>query len=115
MNAYFENTTYSNRLSSAPAITDVRIGDKLISVICAIIAFFTCSVMVKVEKATVATALFFSFFGVIGSIDNGSLGLFGGVALCALIILIEFLTLKSMVDRRYGRPSPFTHRILAPK
>ena len=100
MNAYFENQAYSNRLSSAPSISDVRVGDKLISVICAIIAFFTCSVMVKIEKATVATALFFSFFGIIGGIDNGNIGLLGGMALCALITFIEFLTLKSMVDRR---------------
>ena len=100
MNAYFDNQAYTNRPYSSPSITNVRVGDKLISVICAIIAFFTCSVMVKVEKATVATALFFAFFGVIGSIDNGSVGLLGGVLLCALISLIEFLTLKSMVDRR---------------
>ena len=100
MNAYFDNRTYSDRLSSAPSVSGARIGDRLISVICAIIAFFTCSVMVKVEKATVATALFFAFFGIVGSIDNGGIGLLGGVLLCALVTVIELITLKSMVDHR---------------
>ena len=99
MNAYLENRTYSNKISSAPSITDTRVGDRLISVICAIIAFFTCTAMVKIEKATLATALFFSFFGVVGGMDNGSIGLLIGLVLCALITLVEFLTLKSMVAR----------------
>lgn len=100
MNAYLDNRTYHSNIKSAPSITDVRVGDKLISAICAIVAFFTCALMVKIEKATVATALFFSFFGVIGSMDNGSISLFGGLVLCLLITLVEFLTLKSMIDRR---------------
>ena len=100
MNAYFENRTYSNGIASTPSITDIHVGDKLISIICAIIAFFTCSVMVKVEKLTVASALFFFFFGVVGGMDNGSIGTLFGLVLCLLITLVEFLTLKSMVDHR---------------
>ena len=100
MNAYFENRTYSNKIASTPSITDIHVGDKLISMICAIIAFFTCSVMVTVEKVTLASALFFIFFGVVGGMDNGSIGNLFGLVLCLLITFIEFLTLKSMVAHR---------------
>lgn len=96
MNAYYENKTYGNRI---PRTAEIRVGDRLISVICAIVAFLTCSAVVKVGKAAICTALFFSFFGVIGAMDNGSIGMLAGVVLCAATSLFEFLMIKSMVKK----------------
>ena len=96
MNAYYENKTYGNRISNT---AEIRVGDKLISAICALVAFFTCTAVVKIEKAVLCTVLFFSFFGLIGAMDNGSIGMLSGIVLCAATSFFEFLTIKSMVKK----------------
>lgn len=103
MNAYYENRTYSNKLSSTSSIAGANVGDKLISLICALVAFFTRASVVRVTKAAFCTALFFAFFGIIGAMDNGSIGMFFGVALCAVITLFEYLALRSTFAKRSAR------------
>ena len=103
MNAYLDNRAYSVRVTPTPSIPEIRVGDKLISFICAVVALLTCSVMVKLEKVAVSAALFFGFFGVVGGIDNGSIGILAGVALCALLILSECLILKSLLVKNKAR------------
>ena len=97
MNAYLDNRAYSVKVSPAPSIPEISIGDKLISFICAVVALLTCPVMIKLEKIVVSTALFFGFFGIVGGIDSGSIGIFGGIVLCALLILLEYSVLKSLI------------------
>ena len=41
-------------------------------------------------------ALFVAFFGVIGGIESGALSWFFGIVLCAVISLLEYVTLKSV-------------------
>ena len=98
MNAYYENTGFRAH-AGQKSLPQAQVGDRFISFICAVIAFFTCSVAVKIEKATLCTALFFAFFGVIGGMDSGSLSMFRGLVLCAAISLIEFGTFKSLVKK----------------
>ena len=98
MNAYYQKT---NRTI---AVTDTRplnitIGDKLISFICAIISFFTCTAAVAIEKAVFSTVGFIAFFGIIGSMESGVISMLWGVLLCAAISLGEFLILKSLVKK----------------
>ncbi len=98
MNAYYERT---NRQAIADNHSiNTSFGDGLISLICAIVAFFTSAVAVKVEKTILSTVCFVAFFGVIGSIDNGSMGLASGILLCSLFSLVEFFIFKSMVKSK---------------
>ena len=98
MNAYYERT---NREAIADNHSiNINFGDSIISIICAIVAFFTSSVAVKVEKALLATAGFVGFFGVIGSMDNGNIGMIGGILLCAVFSLVEFFIFKSMIKSK---------------
>ena len=97
MNAYYQKP---NRTIIVTDNNPIAAGDKLISIICAIIAFFTCAVAVRIEKATLCTVGFVAFFGVIGSMDNGSIGMAGGALLCLAISFVEFLIFKSMAKKK---------------
>lgn len=95
MNAYYER---NHRTAVADNHSfNTNVGDRLISFICMIVAFFTSSVAVKVEKAVVCTFGFVAFFGVIGSMESGSLGMLGGILLCFAVSLVEFFIFKSMI------------------
>ena len=96
MNAYYQRT---NRTIVVTDNNPINVGDKLISLICTIVAFFTSAVAVKVEKAVLCTVCFVAFFGVIGSMESGNIGLLGGILLCAALTLVEFFIFKSMVKR----------------
>ena len=93
MNAYLYNGRINTRRNTLPV---THIGDNLINVLCAIVAFFTSAVAVKIEKAVLSTALFIAFFGVIGSMESGSIGLFVGALLNSAIILAEYFILRSL-------------------
>ena len=96
MNAYYTGTR------KTVVVTDnnpINVGDKLIAMICAIIAFFTSAVAVKIEKATLCTEGFIAFFGIIGGIENGSIGMLAGVFFCIVIALVETAVFKSMFKR----------------
>lgn len=93
MNAYLDNTRINTSRSSLPI---THTGDSLISFICTIVAFFTNAAVIKVEKVILSATCFIAFFGVIGSMENGSVGLFSGVLFSAVLIFVEYLTLRSL-------------------
>ncbi len=101
MNAYYQNehiTSLGEReLYRRHTVT---VGDRLISFICFLAAIFTNATVVKVEKAVLSTAGVFIFFGVIGSMDCGRLGLLAGLLICGLVVLVEFFILRSIWRRR---------------
>ena len=97
MNAYFDNSGI-HTLNRPLHITHT--GDRLISVICAIVAFFTSAVAVKIEKTVLSAACFIAFFGVIGSMENESVGLVAGIILSAALIFVEYLILRSLSAKK---------------
>ncbi len=98
MNAYFENFNSAryNDTARASTLQDRRIGDGIISFICALVAMFTCSAAIKIEKTVAVFALFAGFFGVIGGIESGAISMIPGLFICGGISLFEFLLLKSV-------------------
>jgi hypothetical protein len=99
MNAYYTGTGYRVGTIETKSQKDRVFGDKLISVICAIVAMVTCPAAVIIEKASVVTALIFAFFGVIGSMETNKISLAFGTLICIAITLVEFLLLKSMTKK----------------
>ena len=99
MNAYYTGTGYRVGTIETKSQKDRVFGDKLISVICAIVAMVTCPAAVIIEKASVITALIFAFFGVIGSMETNKISLAFGALICIAITLVEFLLLKSMTKK----------------
>lgn len=97
MNAYYERT---NRTAINNHSYNAQIGDGFISFICMIVSFFTSAVAVRIEKTILCTAGFVAFFGVIGSMENGSIGLFGGLLLCCAVTFVELIVLKSMIKSK---------------
>ena len=94
MNAYYQNTKIN---SGARKIPEIHTGDRLISIICAIIAIFTCRAAAVITRIVICTAGFVGFFGVIGSMDNGNLGMLPGIVLCLSISLIEVAVFRGMI------------------
>ena len=99
MNAYYQNPKIT-RVTDIRPYPSVSAFDKLISFICAIVAALTSSVAIKVEKATVCTAGFVAFFGIIGGIELGSISMLMGVILCAVISIVEIFVLKSLFKKK---------------
>ena len=100
MNAYYDNSGFRAQTIGNRTHKENVFGDKLISVICAIVAMVTCPVAVKLEKATVATALIFAFFGIIGSMEADVISMGLGALLCIAIALVELVIFKSMTKRK---------------
>ena len=100
MNAYYENSGFRAQTIGNRTHKENVFGDKLISLICAIVAMVTCPVAVKLEKATVATALVFAFFGVVGSMEADTVSMGLGAIICLAIALVEFLIFKSMAKKK---------------
>ncbi len=99
MNAYYGQVGYKSSSSAAQRSSDRCFGEGFINLICNIIAIATCSAAIKIGKALLCTALFVSFFAVIGAIESTSISLVGGVFLCLLITLFESLMLKRLFKR----------------
>ncbi len=97
MNAYYENGNI--RRSNTRIYPQAQTGDKLISFICMIVAALTSTVAVRIEKCSLCIIGFFAFFGIVGSMETGSISLFSGVLLCAAVSLVEFLVLRSLVKK----------------
>ena len=100
MNAYYQKNNRTTLVTDTNTFPCVTVGDKLISFLCALVALLTCTAAIKVEKALLCTAGFFAFFGIVGSMESGSLGFFPGILLCATVTLAEALLLKSLLQRK---------------
>lgn len=98
MNAYFNNSNIQTGTRTGALGNRSRTGDGLISFICAIVAIITSPIAIRIEKVAVSTALFFAFFGLIGSMDVGSIGIPAGMLLCSLCVLFEFAILRSLAS-----------------
>lgn len=98
MNAYYSAGYRAGTIGTRKA-NDRVAGDRLIAVICAIVAMVTCPVAVKLEKATAASALIFAFFGIVGSMEAGTLSMGLGAVLCIAIALFELVVFKSLVKK----------------
>ena len=99
MNAYFENAQYTSNVKREVALPSRKIGDGLISVICAIIGLLTCTAAVKLEKTAFSLVLFIAFFGVVGGIESGEISMLFGIVICAVLSLCEYATLKNLFKR----------------
>ena len=98
MNAYFTDSKRHTR-----HLPKINITHGFIEFICSIVAFFTCDTVVNIIKIGVCAISFVAFFGIIGGIESGSIGMMGGLLSCAAISLIEFFTIRSVVSRKKTR------------
>lgn len=100
MNAYYTGTGFRVGTIEQKTHKEHVFGDKLIALVCAIVAMVTCPAAVKIEKATVATALVFAFFGIVGSMEANTISMGLGAILCLAVALVEFLIFKSMAKKK---------------
>lgn len=99
MNAYYEYNNHTSQRSQI-SIPATHISDKIISAICTIVAFFTSTAAIKIEKTVLCAISFFGFFGSIGAIETASVSPFIGIVLCASFGALEYMTLKSLFSKK---------------
>ena len=90
MNAYFNHSDIQKK----------TLEDRFTSIICSIISFFTNKTLVNFIKLAVISVGLFFFFATIGKIDNGSMGVFAGIMVCATISLLEIIVIGSFTDQK---------------
>ena len=98
MNAYYTNTGSQKKLSSR-ALPKINLGNGFIEFICSLVAFFTCRAIVNIVKISISLVCFIAFFGIVGGMDSGSIGMGSGFICCAACTLIEAALLKSMASK----------------
>ncbi len=94
MNAYFTDSKRVKR-----HLPKINITHGFIEFICSIVAFFTCDAVVKAIKIGVCAICFIGFFGVIGGIESDSISMIAGLFICAMLSMVEFFTLKSIMAK----------------
>lgn len=97
--AYMDNNIRINE-ERARKLPRIEISDGFISFICSLVALFTCSAAIAVEKVAVCVVCFVGFFGIIGGMESGALSAFVGLLLCALVTGVEALVLRSFAKKR---------------
>ena len=75
------------------------IDDKCISVICAIMKFFSNRYFIGALKVSIIVVALFGFIATVGMVDEGTLGFFSGTAICFIISAVEFVLVGSMVKK----------------
>ena len=85
--AYFgESATRANSLQ--------KLLDSLLYAISLILQVLTCSTARRIAKACAVAVTLVGFIGVIGAMESGALGLGTGLAIGAVLIVIEILCLR---------------------
>lgn len=90
MNAYYNDSN----------IRKTSIEDKTTSAVCSIISFITSRTFTFVIKCAVIFAVLFGFVATVGMIDNGTIGFFVGICICALLSLVEIITIGSLSSQK---------------
>ena len=100
MNAYYHhnedfvsNKGIINAYFGASA-TRVSVGEKLLSMLLALVRFLTCATVRRITKATAVAVTLVAFIGVIGAMESGALGLGAGLFIGAILLGIEYLCLR---------------------
>ncbi len=90
MNAYYNETNITKR----------TVEDRLTTGACAIISVLTNKSFLKFIKLAIIALALFGFVCIVGMIDAGTLGFFSGIAICALLSLVEIITISTMVGQK---------------
>ena len=94
MNAYYQNESIRQ---TTRYTTEIHTSDRLIAFICTIVAIFTSRAAIIITKCALCTAGILMFFGIIGSMESGRIGMLFGAVLCLAIIAIESTLIRSAV------------------
>lgn len=98
MNAYYTNGNSVKKIRTS-GIPKINVGNGFIEFICSLVAFFTCRAVINIFKVTLSLVCFIAFFGIVGGMDSGSIGLLKGVICCAGCSVIEAIILKSVASQ----------------
>ena len=90
MNAYYNDSH----------IRSASLEDRTTSAICSLISFITNRTFVNIVKLALIALSLVGFIATVGRIDNGSVGFFAGMSICAGFSLLEIVIIGSMVGQK---------------
>ena len=89
MNAYYHDSD----------IKKTNLEDRATSAICSFISLLTNKTFVTVIKLIIIALSLVGFFATLGKINDGSIGFFMGVVVCAVFAILDIATIGSMVEQ----------------
>ena len=98
MNAYYTNGNSVKKINTS-TLPKINVKNGFIEFICSLVAFFTCRAVVNIFKATTMILCLGVFFGIVGGMDSGSIGMLKGFVCCAMCSFIEIIILRSMTKQ----------------
>ena len=90
MNAYYHESD----------ITKTSLEDKATSVACSFISLLTNKTFVTIVKLIIIALALVGFVTTLGKINNGSIGFFMGVVICAVFAVLDIATIGSMIEQK---------------
>lgn len=90
MNAYYNESNVRKK----------SIEDRTASLACSFISFITSRTFSIVIKCMIVLAVIFGFVATVGMIDNGSVGFFPGVCICAVLSIVETAIIGSLSSKK---------------
>ncbi len=90
MNAYYHDSD----------IKKTNLEDKATSAVCSLISLLTNKTFLTVVKLIVVVLALVGFVATLGKINDGSIGCFMGVIVCAVFAVLDIATLGSMVEQK---------------
>lgn len=96
MNTLYNINNEKTREKRIRRFPTIEIHKGFINFICSLIRILTCETAVKIEKVSLSIAGFIGFFGVMGGVESGTIGLGAGIFLFAVITFLEIIVLRSI-------------------
>ncbi len=90
MNAYYHETD----------IAKTSLEDRATSAACSFISLLTNKTFVTVIKLIVVALALIGFVVTLGKINDGSVGFFIGVVVCAVFAVLDIATIGSMIEQK---------------
>lgn len=90
MNAYYNDSHIRKK----------SLEDRTASAICSVISIITNKTFTLALRCMIIFAVLFGFVATVGMIDNGAVGFFPGVCICAVLSLVEIVAIGSLSSKK---------------
>lgn len=90
MNAYYHDSD----------IQKTNLEDKATSAVCSFISLLTNKTFVTVAKLIIIALALVGFVATLGKINDGTIGFFMGVVVCAICAVLDITAIGSMIDQK---------------
>ena len=93
---------YFTEIKQEPSRTQ-KAANSILCLLAGILSLLTSASAMRILKVSATVASLLGFLGIIGAMERGSLSMLGGLAIAALLLGVEYLSLKSLSKKASRR------------